>query len=211
MIIVYALLTLGALGAVSIAAGLRILKRYERGEQFRATPVIVGLIDRLHRVSLGIITLPILAPETVTRDKVCVDVCAVLQYRRVDAASKNVNAALTAIAQSTTRAVVGRHTIAETLSEPEAVAHGIREILDRQAVKWGVIVTDFTLQDVRLLATTTRRDMGRGAGAGHERRPKVGAAEGDTVARAIGQLPHTNGHARLSFVVPEPPTIGTHP
>jgi hypothetical protein len=39
------------------------------------------------------------------------------------------------------------------------VTHAIREMLDRQTVKWGATVMDFTLEDVRLL-TTTRRDMG---------------------------------------------------
>jgi regulator of protease activity HflC (stomatin/prohibitin superfamily) len=46
-------------------------------------------------------------------------------------------AAISQIAQTTLRAVVGRHTLDETLSETDAINQNIREILDVQTEEWG--------------------------------------------------------------------------
>lgn len=198
MIVVYAILALAIVGAVGLAAGLRILKRYERGEQFRASRVIVELIDRLHRVSLGIVTMPIVAPGTMTRDNVCIDIVAVLRFRRSDASIVSVNAAINEIAQSATRAVVGRRTLAETVTQTHAVTRSIREILDVETERCGVTVTGFTFGNIQLPGGT-RRAATRPMNAAHEQRPKV-IGEGDTVAHVIAELgallpgtPHGNG------------------
>lgn len=169
MIVIYALAAFGALSAVSVAAGLRILKRYEPGEPFRVSRVMVGLVERMHRVSLGIVTMPMLA-QAATRDDVCVDVRAVLCFRRVDASVANVNAAMNSIAQRATRAVVGRRTLAATLSEPDSVVRSIREIVDHEAQTRGVTVTAFRFESVQLPGGTGR-DMASRAGAEHEQRP----------------------------------------
>ncbi len=185
MIVIYVLGAFVALGAVSVAVGLRILKRYERGEQFRLSRVVVGLVERMHRVSLGIVTMPILAPAA-TRDDVCVDVSAVLCFRRVDASVANVNAEMKSIVQSAVRVVVGRHTLGATLSEPDRVARSVREIVDHQAQTWGLTVTDLTFDGVQLPGSTGRDMTGQGAGE-HERRPRP-ITDGDAVAAVIADL-----------------------
>ena len=92
---------IAALGLVlvllAILAGLsvRILKQYERGVQFRLGKVkngargpglitIIPLVDRLHRVSLRIVTMPIQSQGIITRDNVSVDVSAVAYFRVKD-------------------------------------------------------------------------------------------------------------------------------
>lgn len=185
MIVIYMLAAFGALSAVIVAAGPRILKRYERGEQFRVSRVIVGLVERMHRVSLGIVTMPMLA-QAATRDDVGVEVSAELCFKRVDASGANVNAAMHSIAQSATRAVVGRHTLAATLSAPDSVARSIREIVDAQAQAWGVTVTGFTFESVQLPGSTAR-DLTSRASDAHGPRPSP-AADGDAVADVIAEL-----------------------
>ena len=118
VLIVVGLVLVGALGSV------RILKQYERGVQFRLGKVrgeargpglilITPLIDRVHRVSLRIVTMPIQSQGIITKDNVSVDVSAVAYFRIKDSvrsvvAIENVNEAISQIAQTTLRAVVGR-------------------------------------------------------------------------------------------------------
>jgi regulator of protease activity HflC (stomatin/prohibitin superfamily) len=186
-----------------VVAGLsiRILKQYERGVQFRLGRVkdgargpglilIVPLVDRVHRVSLRIVTLPIQSQGIITKDNVSVDVSAVAYYKVVDpvaavVAIENVEAAIDQIAQTTLRAVVGRHTLDETLSETDTINGNIREILDVQTEEWGIKVTVVELRDIQL-PDSMKRAMARQAEAEREKRAKIIAAEGE--ALAAGQL-----------------------
>ena len=151
---------------VGLLASVRILKQYERGVLFRLGKVkdgargpglilIVPFVDRVHRVSLRIVTMPIQSQGIITRDNVSVDVSAVAYYRVEDAvrsvvAIENVGEAINQIAQTTLRAVVGRHTLDETLSETDKINQNIREILDVQTEEWGVEVTVVELKDIQL-------------------------------------------------------------
>jgi regulator of protease activity HflC (stomatin/prohibitin superfamily) len=190
-----------AVALVGLAASVRILKQYERGVQFRLGRVedgargpglifIIPLVDRVRRVSLRIVTMPIQSQGIITRDNVSVDVSAVAYYRVEDAvrsvvAIENVAAAIDQIAQTTLRAVVGRHTLDETLSETETINQNIREILDIQTEEWGVKVTTVELKDIQL-PEGMQRAMARQAEAEREKRAKIIAAEGE--ALAAGEL-----------------------
>src|SRR5690349_24023147 len=190
---------------LATAASVRILKQYERGVQFRLGRVkdgargpgiifIVPLIDRLRRVSLRIVTRPIQSQGIITRDNVSVDVSAVAYYRVDDAirsvvAIENVAAAINQIAQTTLRAVVGRHTLDETLSETDTINQNIREILDVQTEEWGIEVTVVELKDIQL-PETMKRAMARQAEAEREKRAKIIAAQGE--ALAAGELAHAS-------------------
>jgi len=152
--------------------------------------VIVPLINRLTRVSLRIVTMPIQSQGIITRDNVSVDVSAVAYFQIDDAvkavvAIESVNEAIDQIAQTTLRAVVGRHTLDETLSETDTINQNIREILDIQTEAWGVKVTLVELKDIQL-PDTMKRAMARQAEAEREKRAKIIAAEGE--ALAAGEL-----------------------
>jgi regulator of protease activity HflC (stomatin/prohibitin superfamily) len=188
-----------------IVASVRILKQYERGVQFRLGKVkdgargpgviiIVPFADRVHRVSLRIVTMPIQSQGIITKDNVSVDVSAVAYFRIKDAvrsvvAIENVNEAISQIAQTTLRAVVGRHTLDETLSETDKINNDIRAILDVQTEDWGVEVTVVELKDIQL-PETMKRAMARQAEAEREKRAKIIAAEGE--ALAAGELAHAS-------------------
>src|SRR6478752_4252298 len=186
---------------IGVVASIRILKQYERGVQFRLGKVkdgargpglivIVPIFDHVHRVSLRIITMPIQSQGIITKDNVSVDVSAVAYFRIKDAvrsvvAIENVNEAISQIAQTTLRAVVGRHTLDETLSETDKINQDIRAILDVQTEEWGVEVTVVELKDIQV-PETMQRAMARQAEAEREKLAKIIAAEGE--ARAAGEL-----------------------
>jgi regulator of protease activity HflC (stomatin/prohibitin superfamily) len=190
---------------LAAVASVRILKQYERGVQFRLGKVkdgargpglilITPFVDRVHRVSLRIVTMPIQSQGIITRDNVSVDVSAVAYFRIKDAvrsvvAIENVDEAISQIAQTTLRAVVGRHTLDETLSETDSINQDIRTILDVQTEDWGVEVTVVELKDIQL-PETMKRAMARQAEAEREKRAKIIAAEGE--ALAAGELAHAS-------------------
>jgi regulator of protease activity HflC (stomatin/prohibitin superfamily) len=191
---------------VGISLSLRVVQQYEEGVLFRLGRVvgvkkpglhaIVPLIDVLRRVSMRIVTMPIQSQGIITRDNVSVDVSAVAYYRVVDAtksvvAIENVASAIDQIAQTTLRKVVGQHTLDETLAETDRINVNIREILDVATEDWGVVVTLVELKDIQL-PDSMKRAMARQAEAEREKRAKIIAAEGESLAAAaLGEASDT--------------------
>ena len=190
---------------VTVFASVHVVKQYERVVKFHLGKVtdgaigpglivIVPVINRIQRVSLRIVTMPIQSQGIITRDNVSVDVSAVAYFQVDDAvkaviAIESVDEAINQIAQTTLRAVVGRHTLDETLSETDTINQNIREILDVQTEAWGVKVTLVELKDIQL-PDTMKRAMARQAEAEREKRAKIIAAEGE--ALAAGELAHAS-------------------
>jgi regulator of protease activity HflC (stomatin/prohibitin superfamily) len=195
-ILVTAVVVIAVLALIGLSLSARIVKQYEQGVLFRLGRVlgvrqpgltfIIPVVDVLRRVSLRIVTMPIQSQGIITRDNVSVDVSAVAYYRVVDAvksvvAIENVAAAINQIAQTTLRKVVGQHTLDETLSETDRINVSIREILDVQTAEWGVVVTLVELKDIQL-PESMKRAMARQAEAEREKRAKIIAAEGESLA-----------------------------
>jgi len=171
-----------------------IIKQYERAVVFNLGKVkheaqgpgvifVAPFAQRIRRVSLRIVTMPIQSQGIITKDNVSIDVSAVAYYRVEDPirsviAIENVEAA---IGQTTLRAVVGRHTLDDLLSETEGINRNIREILDVQTEEWGVKVTVVELRDIQL-PDSMQRAMARQAEAEREKRAKIIAAEGEALA-----------------------------
>jgi regulator of protease activity HflC (stomatin/prohibitin superfamily) len=201
-ILIITLVVVAAVALVGLLLAIRIVQQYEKGVHFRLGRVIgvrqpglrliVPVIDDLRRVSLRIVTMPIPTQEVITRDNVSINVSAVAYYRIVDAvksvvAIESVDAAISQIAQTTLRNVVGQHTLDETLSETDRINVTIRELLDNSTSDWGVVVTLVELKDIQL-PDTMKRAMARQAEAEREKRAKIIAAEGESMAAdALGQ------------------------
>jgi regulator of protease activity HflC (stomatin/prohibitin superfamily) len=90
-----ALLTIVGVVLVLAAMSVRVVRQIERGVVFRLGRVqpqprapglsfLVPVIDRLHRVNVQVVTMPIPAQEGITRDNVTVKVDAVVYFRVVD-------------------------------------------------------------------------------------------------------------------------------
>ncbi len=181
-----------------LTRALHVVTQYEMGVLFRlgrvvgtkkpGLAVIIPVIDRMPKVSMRIITMPIQSQGIITRDNVSVDISAVAYFRVVDAvksvvAIENVYAAIDQIAQTTLRKVVGQHTLDETLSETDVINANIRKILDVATLEWGVEVTLVELKDIQL-PESMKRAMARQAEAEREKRAKIIAAEGEAMAAA---------------------------
>jgi regulator of protease activity HflC (stomatin/prohibitin superfamily) len=183
---------------IAAALALHIVTQYEMGVQFRwgrvvgtkkpGLAVIIPIADRLTKVTLRIITMPIQSQGIITKDNVSVDISAVAYFRVVDAvksvvAIENVYSAIDQIAQTTLRKVVGKHTLDEMLAETDLINADIRKILDVITLDWGVEVTLVELKDIQL-PETMKRAMAKQAEAEREKRAKIIAAEGESLAAA---------------------------
>jgi regulator of protease activity HflC (stomatin/prohibitin superfamily) len=184
--------------AIVAALSIRVVNQYQRGVLFRLGRLIavrepglrfiIPVVDRLRLVSMRIVTLPIQSQGIITRDNVSVDISAVAYFRVIDAAKsviviENVAAAIDQIAQTTLRKVVGQHTLDQALAETDVINADIRQILDATTVEWGVEVTLVELKDIQL-PDGMQRAMARQAEAEREKRAKIIAAEGESLAAA---------------------------
>jgi regulator of protease activity HflC (stomatin/prohibitin superfamily) len=174
-----------------------IINQYERAVVFKLGKVddeargpglifVFPFVQRIRRVSLRVVTMPIHSQGIITKDNVSIDVSAVAYYRVEDPirsviAIENIEAAIGQIAQITLRAVVGRHTLDELLSETDGINQNIREILDVQTEEWGAKVTVVELRDIQL-PDSMQRAMARQAEAEREKRAKIIAAQGERLA-----------------------------
>jgi regulator of protease activity HflC (stomatin/prohibitin superfamily) len=196
--VIVALVVVVVAALIVLASAFHIVQQYEKGVVFRFGRVtgekgpglvaIVPFVNVLRKVSFRIVTMPIQSQGIITRDNVSVDVSAVSYYRVVDAtksviAIENIEAAINQIAQTTLRKVVGQHTLDEMLAETDRINVDIKEILDIQTADWGVLVTLVELKDIQL-PDTMKRAMARQAEAEREKRAKIIAAEGESLAAA---------------------------
>ncbi|MGW9631962.1 slipin family protein [Agromyces sp. NPDC055520] len=190
------LVVVAILAIVLFFMAVKIVKQYERGVVLRfgrlhsvrepGIRFIIPIVDVMTKVSLRIVTLPIQSQGIITKDNVTVGVSAVAYYRVADAvksviAIENVKAAIEQIAQTTLRRVVGQHHLDETLADTAALNANIREILDVTTLDWGVEVTLVELKDI-LLPDSMKRAMAKQAEAEREKRAKIIAAEGESLA-----------------------------
>jgi regulator of protease activity HflC (stomatin/prohibitin superfamily) len=196
--LIVALVVLVIVALIALSLSVKVVTQYERGVLFRLGKVvgvkepglalIVPVIDRLVRVSLRIVTMPIQSQGIITRDNVSVDISAVAYFRVVDPvksviAIENVDAAINQIAQTTLRKVVGQHTLDDALSETDVINANIQKILDVATLEWGVEVNLVELKDIQL-PDSMKRAMARQAEAEREKRAKIIAAEGESMAAA---------------------------
>jgi regulator of protease activity HflC (stomatin/prohibitin superfamily) len=198
MDVVLALVIIAVLGLlVLVGASVRVLNQYQRGVVLRfgrllgdARPpgltVIAPGVDRLHKVNMQIVTMPVPAQEGITRDNVTVKVDAVVYYRvfdpvRVVVDVQNYQAAIAQVAQASLRSIIGKSDLDDLLSNRERLNQGLELMLDNPAVDWGVHIDRVDIKDVAL-PESMKRSMSRQAEAERERRSRVITAEGELQA-----------------------------
>ncbi|MFD5425680.1 slipin family protein [Streptomyces sp. NPDC127084] len=189
-----------AAGSALVVYGLaaaRVIKQYERGVVFRlgrlrdrvrepGLTMIVPVVDRLHKVNMQIVTMPVPAQEGITRDNVTVRVDAVVYFKVVDAADAIVSVedyrfAVSQMAQTSLRSIIGKSELDDLLSNREKLNQGLELMIDSPALGWGVSVDRVEIKDVSL-PETMKRSMARQAEADRERRARVINADAELQA-----------------------------
>jgi regulator of protease activity HflC (stomatin/prohibitin superfamily) len=181
---------------VFFASAIRVVQEYERGVIFRLGRCIgakgpgifflVPLIDKMIKVNLQIVAVPVESQAVITKDNVTTTVDAVAYFQVVDPAAsvvKILNWYLSAqlVAQTSLRSIVGRHELDQLLSDRERMDAELQVALDTQTEAWGVKVHRVEIRDVGL-PEQMQRAMARQAEAERERRAKIIAADGERQA-----------------------------
>lgn len=178
------------------ASSLRILREYERGVVFQlgrfwrvkgpGLVILIPGIQQMVRIDLRVVVMDVPSQDVISRDNVTLKVNAVLYFRVVDPERaviqvENFLAATSQLAQTTLRAVLGKHALDEMLSERERLNLDLQKILDSQTDAWGIKVTNVEIKHVDLNESMIRA-IARQAEAERERRAKVIHAEGELQA-----------------------------
>src|SRR5688500_14746271 len=195
ILVVLAILAVGLL--VLLGASVRVVTQFERGVvlrfgRLRGDPrgpglnLINPMADRLHKVNMQIVTMPIPAQEGITRDNVTVKVDAVVYYRVADPVKvvvdvQNYDHAIGQVAQASLRSIIGKSDLDDLLSNRERLNQGLELMIDNPALDWGVHIDRVEIKDVAL-PESMKRSMSRQAEAERERRSRVIIAEGELQA-----------------------------
>lgn len=181
---------------VAIPFVIKVIDQYERAVILRLGKVqaakgpgiriVIPVIDRLIKVGMRVVTLPVQSQNIITKDNVSVDAAAVAYYHVIDPVKsvveiENVQSAIYQIAQTTVRNVVGQSTLDEVLSQTAKINETIKTILDKTGEQWGVFVDTVELKDIKL-PDSMQRAMAKEAEAEREKRAKIIAAEGEQLS-----------------------------
>jgi len=181
---------------VLVVSSLRILREYERGVVFMlgrfhmvkgpGLVIIIPGIQQMVRMDLRTMVLDVPSQDVISRDNVSVKVNAVVYFRVVDPARAVIQVAdflgaTSQLAQTTLRAVLGKHELDEMLAERDKLNLDIQTVLDQQTDAWGIKVANVEIKHVDLNESMIRA-IARQAEAERERRAKVIYSEGEAQA-----------------------------
>ncbi len=195
------ILNLGVGGLLILAvilafASLRILREYERAVVFTlgrfwmvkgpGLIVLIPFVQQMVRVDLRTVVLDVPPQDVITRDNVSVKVNAVLYFRVIDPQRAiiqvaNFLEATSQLAQTTLRAVLGKHELDELLAERDKLNLDIQRILDAQTDAWGIKVSTVEIKHVDIDPSMVRA-IAQQAEAERARRAKVIHADGELQA-----------------------------
>jgi regulator of protease activity HflC (stomatin/prohibitin superfamily) len=197
MITVYALAATFGLGVLWAATTIRVVRQFERGVVFRFGRVrsrvrgpgltwLVPVADRLEKVNMQIITMPVPAQDGITRDNVTVRVDAVIYFNVSDPVRAAVDvqdymSAIGQVAQTSLRSIIGKSNLDDLLCNREGLNQGLELMIDSPALGWGIHIDRVEIKDV-VLPDSMKRSMSRQAEAERERRARVITADGELQA-----------------------------
>jgi regulator of protease activity HflC (stomatin/prohibitin superfamily) len=192
------LFVLAAIGLAGflLAYAIYVLREYERGVVFTlgrftrvAGPgfvVLIPFVQQMVRTDLRTIVEDVPSQDVISRDNVSVQVNAVIYFRIVDPQRAIINVAdfagaVSQLAQTTLRSVLGKHELDEMLAERDKLNADIQEILDRQTDAWGIKVANVEIKHVDINESMVRA-IAKQAEAERLRRARVINAEGEQQA-----------------------------
>ena len=176
----------------------------ERLGKYRATlapglSILVPFLDRVaYKHSLKEIPLDVPSQVCITRDNTQLTVDGILYFQVTDAklasyGSSNYVVAITQLAQTTLRSVIGRMELDKTFEERDDINRAVVAALDEAAVSWGVKVLRYEIKDLvppqeilrsmQAQITAEREKRARIAQSEGEAKAAINASEGEKVAR----------------------------
>ncbi len=182
--------------AVLVFSGLKVVNEYERGVKFTlgkfsgemlpGLRLVIPVFQKWVRVDIRVKAVDVPDQDCITKDNISVNVNAVIYYK-VNNAQKaiieveNYRYAISQLAQTTMRNIIGEVELDELLANRDEVSAKIREIIDKASDPWGLKVNGVELKDV-ILPGDMKRTISKQAEAERERRAVIIKAEGEVIA-----------------------------
>jgi regulator of protease activity HflC (stomatin/prohibitin superfamily) len=211
--ITFVILAIAVVALLLLASSARLVQQYEQGVVLRFGRLLTTIrqpglrwiipgADRMRKVSMQTIVMGIPAQGAITRDNVTLTVDAVVYYRVIDPVKAIINvqhypSAVSQVAQTSLRAVIGRADLDTLLSDRDQVNAELKAVIDAPTEEpWGLSIERVEVKDIAL-PETMKRSMSRQAEAERERRARVIAADGEfqastklaQAAEAMGDTP----------------------
>ena len=181
---------------VVILGSIRQVNQYQRGVKFTfgrfsklVNPgwrIVLPVIQSMTKVDIRTKAVDVPDQEAITRDNVSCRINAVIYYRVVDAGKavlevENFWNAVSQLAQTTMRNVVGQLHLDELLSQRDQASSRIKEIIEQDAQSWGLEILNVELKDIQL-PEDMKRTIAKQAEAERERRAVIINSEGEVAA-----------------------------
>jgi regulator of protease activity HflC (stomatin/prohibitin superfamily) len=193
------LAALAALVIVLLLFGVRIANQYERavvfllGRYVRTSGpglyLLIPLIEWRTTIDIRTTTTGVEQQETITRDNVPIKINAVIWRRIVDPARSiievtDVGDAVTQVAVTALRSIIGQHTLDDVLKEQDAISLALQSVIDKVTEPWGVKVERVQMKNVEI-PETMQRAMAQEAEALREKRARQIKAEAELEAAGL--------------------------
>lgn len=199
-----------------ILGGIKVVNEYERGVRFTlgkysgimppGLRIVVPIFQTWRRVDMRVKAVDVPDQDCMTKDNISVNVNAVIYYKVGDAEKaiiqvEHYNYAVSQLAQTTMRNIVGECELDSLLSNRDEVSEKIQTIVDKSSDPWGIKVDAVELKDV-ILPADMKRVIGKQAEAEREKRAVIIKAEGEVaaaanMAKAAGMLAKHDGALHL--------------
>ena len=199
-----------------ILISIKQVNQYERGVKFRLgkyvgmmSPgwrIILPIFEGWQRVDLRIRAVDVPSQECVSKDNISIKVNAVLYYKVSDASKAILEVehfifAISQLAQTTMRNIVGEFELDETLQKREQISTKIKDIVDRETDPWGIKVDKIEIKDLEI-PDDMKRTIAKIAEATRERKAVILKAEGESIAsknysKAAQELSRNTGALHL--------------
>jgi len=181
---------------VIILISIRQINQYQRGVKFMLGKyigtknpgwrLVFPVIQSMSKVDIRVKAVDVPLQETITKDNISAKINAVIYYKVSDTAKavlevENFYYAVSQLAQTTMRNVVGELELDELLANREAAAQKIKQIVDSASDPWGIKVESVELKDV-ILPDDMQRVIAKQAEAEREKRSVIIKASGEVVA-----------------------------
>ncbi|NCT55920.1 slipin family protein [bacterium] len=181
---------------ILILSFLKQINEYERGLLFtmgRFTgilgpgwKIVVPIFQSFQKVDIRTKAVDLSDQEAMTKDNISIKVSAVIYYKIADAAKavlevENFYWAISNLAQTTMRNVMGEADLDYLLSARDKIAERIESIIKPQAEEWGIEVISVELKDI-ILPENMVRTMAKQAEAEREKRASIINSEGEVIS-----------------------------
>ena len=202
--------------AFVLLCSIRQVDEYERGIRFvfgrfqkvlnPGWHIIVPVFQKYKKIDIRVKVVDVPEQDAITKDNVSVKINAVIYFSIFDAKKamlsvENYNYAVTQLAQTTMRNLVGSVTLDELLTDRERISNEICSIVDKATDEWGVAIQNVELKDIAL-PTEMQRVIAKVAEAEREKMAVITKASGELEASknlslAAQQLSNSPGALHL--------------